>query len=751
MNMTTPLAKASLAGALLATMLLSACGGGSDTPPPPPDLSGAWAGSWQGVDPALGNVTGTWDANLTGDATGLSGQGSLRGDVDCMDGNVTGTAGSSALTGGLDRTPCSANSWELTAIDTTNEIASGSWTQPDTGATGTFSGRRIAKPSGPQIRYVSPPGGGPDTIVTIVGSSFDPNAANDGVAFGDSIAAGPLLSASSTVLSARAPPGITTAPITLNANTVLSPVAFNADVSSPKPQISSSIPVAAAPQSVAFSPDGRKLYVASAGRVALLSAVSNAVILPNATYPHTANAVAGGIIASPDGRRVYVTAGAAGVTAMDAALIQPIPSESIGGFTAGATTSASTQALAISADGTLLYVADNLPGGVVRIVTLATKSYVSSDVFGADLMPVAVAACPDGSKIYVAVVDPAGITPDSIAVLDAHTGAPLASSPILLGTAEAPAAIAFAPDGRTAYVANRGTSYVRIIDTASDTSVAAIPGMSAPAAIAVSPDGTNVFVSNSGDHSVTIMGTGSGNFTQSLAVPAAPASSLAGIAISPDGTHAYVADALGDTVAEIGSSGALTIALAGSGLGRVSSEPGGVACGANCQARFPVGTVVTLAAVAGSGSSFAGWNGSGCDSGTVTLSSGSTLCTATFNSNSPPPVPSSFAGCFIATAAFGSPMAAEVNILRQFRDRHLLHSAAGREFVRLYYRYSPPIAYFIRKHDSARAVVRAGLWPLIYAVKYPGACIAMVFMLLGAGAFFRRRQRPSGPARVTGA
>jgi hypothetical protein len=31
----------------------------------PPDLSGIWAGAWQGNDPSLGLVTETWDVEIT--------------------------------------------------------------------------------------------------------------------------------------------------------------------------------------------------------------------------------------------------------------------------------------------------------------------------------------------------------------------------------------------------------------------------------------------------------------------------------------------------------------------------------------------------------------------------------------------------------------------------------------------------------------------------------------------------------------
>ena len=71
-------------------------------------------------------------------------------------------------------------------------------------------------------------------------------------------------------------------------------------------------------------------------------------------------------------------------------------------------------------------------------------------------------------------------------------------------------------------------------------------------------------------------------------------------------------------------------------------------------------------------------------------------------------------GCFIATAAYGTPMAKEVKSLCKFRDDVLLKTPAGREFVKLYYATSPPIADFIRNKPGLKAMVREALKPLIW-------------------------------------
>jgi len=81
----------------------------------------------------------------------------------------------------------------------------------------------------------------------------------------------------------------------------------------------------------------------------------------------------------------------------------------------------------------------------------------------------------------------------------------------------------------------------------------------------------------------------------------------------------------------------------------------------------------------------------------------------TFSTN----VGSNVMGCFITTAAFGTKFEKHVQLLRRFRDLYLMPNSVGHAFVKAYYRYSPPIANFIARHNALRTMARWSLVPLI--------------------------------------
>jgi hypothetical protein len=78
-------------------------------------------------------------------------------------------------------------------------------------------------------------------------------------------------------------------------------------------------------------------------------------------------------------------------------------------------------------------------------------------------------------------------------------------------------------------------------------------------------------------------------------------------------------------------------------------------------------------------------------------------------------------GCFIATAAYGTPTAEQIDVLREFRDSVLLESTAGSQFVALYYQLSPPVADFIAGNSFLRTLVRELLVdPIVWVVEATG-------------------------------
>jgi hypothetical protein len=95
-------------------------------------------------------------------------------------------------------------------------------------------------------------------------------------------------------------------------------------------------------------------------------------------------------------------------------------------------------------------------------------------------------------------------------------------------------------------------------------------------------------------------------------------------------------------------------------------------------------------------------------------------------------------GCFIATAAFGSYMAPDVMVLRSFRDNHLLTNSFGKAFVRLYYKFSPPLANYIAKHESLRTATRVALTPVVYSVKYPMGLFLFAGLMIGLVVYRRK-------------
>jgi Divergent InlB B-repeat domain len=148
---------------------------------------------------------------------------------------------------------------------------------------------------------------------------------------------------------------------------------------------------------------------------------------------------------------------------------------------------------------------------------------------------------------------------------------------------------------------------------------------------------------------------------------------------------------------------------------------GGTATDLTNASPYTAGTGVNIKAVAAAGYRFVNWmatagvfdNANAAET-TFTMPAQAATVTANFAET--------VSWCFIATAAYGTPTAKQIDVLRQFRDGVLLKSTAGSQFVALYYRFSPPIADFIASNELLRTLVREFFVdPIVRVVEATGA------------------------------
>jgi hypothetical protein len=166
-----------------------------------------------------------------------------------------------------------------------------------------------------------------------------------------------------------------------------------------------------------------------------------------------------------------------------------------------------------------------------------------------------------------------------------------------------------------------------------------------------------------------------------------------------------------------------------------------------------LGEQVPLIAEPDEGHAFLRWTGDVGTIGNVTAAS------TTITMDMPYDITAEFSGggfCFIATAAYGTPMAEEIQVLRQFRDEYLLASPLGATLVEFYYAVSPPLAQFITEHPGLKPIARAALVPAVavsaIAVNTSpvenGVVMAVVGLVLAAVATWATRRRAKARASL---
>jgi YVTN family beta-propeller protein len=117
---------------------------------------------------------------------------------------------------------------------------------------------------------------------------------------------------------------------------------------------------------------------------------------------------------------------------------------------------------------------------------------------------------------------------DSVSVIDTASNALTATIPVGV----VPYGVAASPNGTKVYVANELSNSVSVIDTATNTVTATVTVGSAPYGVAVTPDGSTVYVANYSSGGVSVIDTASNTMTATVTVGTNPA----GVAVTPDGS-----------------------------------------------------------------------------------------------------------------------------------------------------------------------------------------------------------------------
>jgi YVTN family beta-propeller protein len=271
------------------------------------------------------------------------------------------------------------------------------------------------------------------------------------------------------------------------------------------------LPGAIGAQSMAFSPDGKTLYLNGAFATVSVTDTASGRVL--ATIPLAQSQGAGALAVSPDGARLYVgDSFGSKLYVIDTATYTIVATPTIGAV--------SSQNFAMSPDGKFLYINNN-----ISIDLFDTRSLTTTATF--PLSEYDLVATPD-NKSLLGISNVAGAL--SLDAIDAATGAITAAIPLVSKTGAGP--IAVSNSGNRAYV-GIGSS-IAVVDLNTNKIVQSIPMKSYVASMAVTPDDTAIFALDDAELVGIDVPAGKVRF---IAVPAGAALQ---IALSPDGASIFV-------------------------------------------------------------------------------------------------------------------------------------------------------------------------------------------------------------------
>lgn len=432
------------------------------------------------------------------------------------------------------------------------------------------------------------------------------------------------------------------------------------------------------PAAGAVGPDARYVFLVVSGTTPRVYKIDVSGATP--TVAAMASVVGGGngwpnaAVVSPDGTYVYV--------GLERRIekIRIADMASVGYWDkAGAEGTDSIDQAVIAPDGQFAYFADD--GSPRRLMRIRLSDMTLDRAAN---LPAAggLAISADGTALYGADNGSSSIEVQRYdAATLAAVGAPAVTDAVQTRTA------VNSPDGRFMYLTNFGfnqPTQIAKVDLRTMTQVGSrlvLPTALGGWSIAISLDGTRLFTGNlNGTARVNEIRTSDMTVVETRSLSGAEGSNLQVALVSRNGTMAYFAannppyQLVAFTYA---AAYGLTVAKAGTGSGTVTSDLGGIACGATCSADVADTSTVTLTATADAGSRFEGW--SGACSGTTTCAvamSEARAVTATFAKEAT-------TAAAAESAAGATPAAGPVVLLPSIRRDGVAASSTGRVLLPL--------------------------------------------------------------------